>query len=137
MLASLKAPALHESWAVLFLGAAYLQLNDPDPLLWILAYTSAACYHLCATQCLLPKPLAASLFSALPLALLAYTLAMLALHAPPLADLLTRPLAFELVREALGMTVALASFSPSLSTLLLPLFALSFGCWMCLGYGCM
>lgn len=124
--------AVHFIWAAVLLVAAYVQLNDVDPLIWILAYGVTALYHLlCALRAAAPPR---APFAALPGALL--LLSLYSLRDTALQTLLSNPLRFEPAREALGMGIALLSLLVPGNVAILGLFSVATAAWLGSGLGC-
>ena len=125
--------ATHALWCVLHFVAAAIQLNDPDPVLWVMAYGSVAVFH--AMSALL-RPAALppqALFLALPALLCALSLYALRGATP---QQLLYPLRLEPAREALGMAVCLLSISLPTNAYILAAFGAAMGAWLAAGLGC-
>ncbi|MEL6342311.1 MAG: transmembrane 220 family protein [Myxococcota bacterium] len=100
--------ALHGSAAVLFAWGALVQLNDPDPLRWVIAYGLTALVALTAP---LKPPGLTEMAAALSLGYLAWA-AWIARHGIPFVtieemfgDLTMKTDAVELWRETLGLAI--------------------------------
>ena len=119
-------------WSALFFFCAILQLNDPDPLIWVAAHGICALCHALRAAGAPPSPALVALARALPALLLLVSLRE-CLLLKPLA--LASPLASEGFREALGMAIALVSFSDA-AVAVLPVFALALAVWVAGGHSC-
>ena len=119
-------------WAALFLFTAYLQINDPDPIIWVAAHGLCATVHAARAAGAAPSRTLVALARVLPALLLLVSLRE-CLLLKPLA--LSNPLASEGFREALGCAIALSSFSPAAVTVL-PVFALALAVWVAGGHTC-
>jgi hypothetical protein len=113
---------VHGAWAFLFLVTAYVQLNDPDPGVWVSLYLILALFH-CIKSVLNPPSFSSNnvvlAFSALP--------AILLLHSIHL--LLQTPSNYELMREIGGLFLALLSLQGP-HPLFLGIFCFSFALYM-------
>ena len=129
--ASPHQPAYHLGWGLLLGAFAWLQVDDPDSIPWVLCYGSISSYHLFLAA--MERGQTPSTFSVpfllLPTLMLFYSLLEL-LRTPHLS------LSNEVVRETLGILFALLSFAPALGGPALPLVYLALGSWLFLKLPC-
>ena len=114
-----SSSTIHSAWTVLFIVTAYVQLNDPDPGVWVTFYLLMALWH--GLKTLSPS------FSSNKVVLFSFLPVMLLLHSIYL--LIQTPSNYELMREIGGLFLALLSLQGP-HPIVLGFFCVSFALYM-------